>query len=216
MYQPDALAAYQRGNATFIISANEGDARDYDGFSEEARVKDLALDPDAFPDAEVLQENANLGRLKTTLANGDIDGDGDFDQIFAYGGRSFSIWNANGNQVYDSGSTFERSLAQYQQQGMDVWDDSRSDDKGPEPESVTVGTLGDSTYAFIGLERTSAIFVYQLDNPYKPVPAGFINTKQQGDIGPEGLVFIERDSNSGWLLVTNEISNTISLYEIKP
>lgn len=214
MYQPDAIASYQRGNATFIISANEGDARDYNGYSEEARVKDLTLDPEAFPDAENLQQDENLGRLKTTLSQGDIDGDGDFDQIYSYGGRSFSIWNANGKRVYDSGSDFERALASYEDAGMAVWEDGRSDDKGPEPESVTVGVLGDNSYAFIGLERTSGVFVYQLDNPYKPKPAFYINTKGEGDIAPEGLKFIARDANSGWLLVTNEVSNTISLYEI--
>lgn len=217
MYQPDAIAAYQRGNATFIISANEGDARDYDGFSEEARVKDLTLDPDAFPYAEELQQDENLGRLNTTTTLGDIDNDGDYDEIYSYGARSFSIWNANGKLVYDSGQAFERALANYAtEKGMDVWEDGRSDDKGPEPESVTVGQFGDDMLAFIGLERTSGIFVYSLNNPSKPKPVAFIDVEDLGDEGPEGLVYIERDANTGWLLVTNEISNTISLYEITP
>ena len=215
MYMPDAITSYDRGKATFIISANEGDARDYDGYSEETRVKDLILDPDVFPNAEELQKDENLGRLKTTLSQGDIDNDGDFDVIYSYGGRSFSIWNANGKRVYDSGSDFERSLAYYaNEKGMDVWEDGRSDDKGPEPESVTVGQMGDDTLVFIGLERTSAIFVYQLNNPRKPEPVAFIDVENIGDKGPEGLLYIERDANTGWLLVTNEISNTISLYEI--
>lgn len=139
MYQPDAITSYQRGEATFIITANEGDARDYDGYSEEVRVKDLELDPKAFPDATEIQLEGNLGRLKTTTANGDTDGDGDHDEIYSYGARSFSIWNANGKLVFDSGSQFEDFLAQYQNNGFDVWTDSRSDDKGPEPESITTG-----------------------------------------------------------------------------
>jgi DNA-binding beta-propeller fold protein YncE len=217
MYQPDAIATYQRGKATFIITANEGDARDYDGFSEEARVKDLTLDPEVFPSAAELQQDENLGRLKTTTTLGDIDNDGDYDEIYSYGARSFSIWNANGKRVYDSGQAFERALANYAtQQGMDVWEDGRSDDKGPEPESVTVGQFGDDTLAFIGLERTSGIFIYQLNNPRKPEPVAFIDVEDLGDEGPEGLVYIERDANTGWLLVTSEISNTISLYEITP
>lgn len=226
MYQPDAIASYQRGKATFIITANEGDARDYDGYSEEARVKDLILDPDIFPYAEELQEDENLGRLKTTTSQGDIDGDGDVDQIYSYGARSFSIWNANGKQVFDSGSAFERSQAQaleneanplffFNSDEPGVEEENRSDDKGPEPESVTVGELGNNTLAFIGTERTSNIFIYQLNNPRKPEPVGVMNLGQLGDIGPEGLVYIERDANTGWLLVTSEISNTTSLYEIK-
>lgn len=226
MYQPDAIASYQRGKATFIITANEGDARDYDGYSEEARVKDLILDPDIFPYAEELQEDENLGRLKTTTSQGDIDGDGDVDQIYSYGARSFSIWNANGKQVFDSGSAFERSQAQaleneanpllfFNSDEPGVEEENRSDDKGPEPESVTVGELGNNTLAFIGTERTSSIFIYQLNNPRKPEPVGVMNLGELGDIGPEGLVYIERDANTGWLLVTSEISNTTSLYEIK-
>lgn len=97
---------------------------------------------------------------------------------------------------------------------MDVWEDGRSDDKGPEPESVTVGQFGDDTLAFIGLERTSGVFVFQMNNPSKPAPVAFIDVGELGDEGPEGLLYIERDANTGWLFVTNEISNTISLYEI--
>ncbi|MEM8908612.1 MAG: esterase-like activity of phytase family protein, partial [Bacteroidota bacterium] len=79
IFHPDAIATVDIFGKTYILSANEGDARDYDGFSEEERVKDLNLDPDVFPNADALQEDEALGRLKTTIANGDIDGDGDFD-----------------------------------------------------------------------------------------------------------------------------------------
>jgi hypothetical protein len=44
IYQPDAIASYDYQGRTYIVTANEGDARDYDGFSEEFRVKDLMLD----------------------------------------------------------------------------------------------------------------------------------------------------------------------------
>ena len=105
MYQPDAIAAFNVDGTTYLISANEGDARDYDGYTEEARVGDdeYVLDPDTFPDADELKDDAMLGRLKTTLATGDTDGDGDFDRIFSYGARSFSIWDASGNLVFDRG-----------------------------------------------------------------------------------------------------------------
>jgi hypothetical protein len=214
MYQPDAIVSYQRGNADFILSANEGDARDYNGYSEEERVKDLTLDPKVFRNADDLQEESNLGRLKTTTANGDEDGDGEYEAIYSYGARSFSIWNNNGKQVYDSGSEFEKRLEQFENNGEDVWVDSRSDDKGPEPESITVGEIGGEHYAFIGLERVSGIFVYKISHPAKPVYEGYLNTKSYGDISPEGLTFIPVDSSSGWLLVSNEVSNTTSLYEI--
>ena len=99
-YLADAIKAFDLGGETYFITANEGDSRDYDGYSEEERVADLTLDPDAFPNAAELQDDANLGRLKTTSANGDTDGDGDFDVIYSYGARSFSIWDGNGSPCF--------------------------------------------------------------------------------------------------------------------
>ena len=42
------------------------------------------------------------------------------------------------------------------------------DDKGPEPENIVVGKIGNETFAFIGLERSSGIMMYQITNPLKP------------------------------------------------
>ncbi|MEM9941499.1 MAG: hypothetical protein AAF939_07905 [Planctomycetota bacterium] len=92
MYQPDSIATYRFLWWTFVLSANEGDARDYDGYSEEERVKDLDLDPLAYPDAATLQSDENLGRLKTTSATGDFDGDGFFDQIYSYYQSRFIVF----------------------------------------------------------------------------------------------------------------------------
>ncbi|MFT5788721.1 MAG: DNA-binding beta-propeller fold protein YncE, partial [Shewanella sp.] len=110
MYQPDTISSYQWQRANFIVTANEGDARDYDGFSEEVRVDDLILDP-GHPQLSAAQDKTQLGRLKVTTSMGDIDFDGDVDQIISYGARSFSIWDEHGNQVFDSGSEFSRITA---------------------------------------------------------------------------------------------------------
>ena len=113
LYMPDAIATYAVDGVQYIVSANEGDSRDYDGYSEEERVADLTLDPTAFRNAAELQEDANLGRLKTTTTLGDDDNDGDYDRIFSYGARSFSIWNSSGELVWDSGDQLERILAKH-------------------------------------------------------------------------------------------------------
>jgi len=63
MYMPDAIASFESLGKTFVVSANEGDSRDYDGFSEEVRVEDLVLDQEAYPEAEMLQALENLGRI---------------------------------------------------------------------------------------------------------------------------------------------------------
>ena len=216
MYQPDALASYTVDGQVYVISANEGDARDYDGFSEEFRVGDdeIVLDMTAYPDAERLKNEADLGRLKTTDATGDTDGDGDFDQIYSYGARSFSIWSSSGAQVYDSGDDFEQRLLNLQLAGGDVWTDSRSDDKGPEPESLTVASIAAKDIAFIGLERTSGVMVYDVSYPMEAEYLGFLDTKKAGDISPEGLIYVPRTENRGALIVTNEVSNTTSIYQI--
>ena len=43
MYQPDALKVYSHKGVDYILTANEGDSKDYKGFSEETRVKDIQL-----------------------------------------------------------------------------------------------------------------------------------------------------------------------------
>ena len=145
MYQPDAIVAYETKGSTYLVTANEGDAKDYDGFSEETRVGKLKLDKTMFPNANELQKKENLGRLKTTKTLGDTDGDGDHDIIYAYGGRSFSIWKDDGTLVFDSGNAFEniiskRSPEMFNANGPSKIDD-RSDDKGPEPEALAIGKI---------------------------------------------------------------------------
>ncbi|MCB1183120.1 choice-of-anchor I family protein [bacterium] len=232
MYMPDGIASYRTGGRDYVVSANEGDSRDYDGYSEEERVKDLDLDPTAFPDAATLQEDANLGRLLTTSANGDTDGDGDWDVLYSYGARSMSIWNAAGELVADTGDLFEQVTAamlpgQFNSNNDDNDSfDSRSDDKGPEPEGVAVARLWGRHYAFVGLERMGGVFVMDVTDPREPRFVQYVNDRQWdldaedptvGDLGPEGLRVVEAaDSPTGrpLLLVANEVSGSISVYEI--
>lgn len=232
MYMPDAVDTVVFRGRTYILSANEGDARDYDGFAEEERVKDLDLDPTAFPNADDLQEDELIGRLTVTTVNGDMDNDGDYDALFAFGARSFSVWSDSGRLVYDSGDDFEQitavALPDDFNSGNDENDsfDSRSDNKGPEPEGIVVGKIRGRSYAFIGLERVSGVMVYDVTNPRSPIFLQYINNRDfsgdaeagtAGDLGPEGLLFIGgADSPTGapLLVVTNEISGSTTVYEI--
>lgn len=226
MYQPDAIASYTANGQTYYITANEGDGRDYTGFGDETTVGNAAyiLDPTAFPNAATLKDNANLGRLTVSRVSGDTDGDGDIDQIQAYGARSFTIWDSSGNRVFDSGDQLEQITAVqvpsiFNSNGSFTSPnfDTRSDNKGPEPEGVVVGVVNGRTYAFIGAERTGDVFVYEVTNPTNPVFVEYINTPE--DISPEGLTFISAaDSPTGKsLLVTaNEVSNTVAVFEFTP
>ena len=237
MYQPDAIHAYEAGGVEYLVLANEGDARDYDSWSEEDRVKDLLLDSIAFPDAVTLQLDENLGRLKTTTTMGDTDGDGDYDEIYSYGARSFSIFTTNGELVYDSGDDFEQITAELLPLDFNSTNDSngsfdnRSDDKGPEPEGIDIGTMNGRTYAFIGLERVSGVMVYDITDPAAPEYERYLSNRDfsvpdgdlvadpgaAGDLGPEGLVFVSaEDSPNGipYLVTSNEISGTLTAYAL--
>lgn len=214
MYQPDAIAYAKINGQDLIFSANEGDARDYDGYSEEERVDDLNLDPSIYAPSENYQEEENLGRLKTTTANGDTDGDGLVDQIYSYGGRSFSVWSGNGELLYDSGNEIgARTLAETPERFND--DDGRSDDKGAEPESVTLLELpGKRFYLFVGLERNDQVLVYDVSNPMQPEFIQILD--HAGDEAPEGVLVIpskESPSGKDLLVISNEDSGTVSIYE---
>lgn len=245
MYMPDAIASYGVRGKTYYLTANEGDSRDYDGWSEEFRLKDLTLADGVF-DAGI-QDDANLGRLKVTstmgVSNGcnpsdiatDVKTDCVYDTIYAYGGRSFSIWSADGKQTYDSGSEFERITAQlipgnFNSNNDENAFDNRSDDKGPEPEGIAVGKIGKRTYAFIGLERVGGIMVYDISNPYKAKFTQYITNRDfsvsqseleqgnAGDLGPEGLSFIageQSPTGQPLLVVGNEVSGSTTLYAIE-
>jgi 2',3'-cyclic-nucleotide 2'-phosphodiesterase / 3'-nucleotidase / 5'-nucleotidase len=223
MYQPDAVAAFRSKGRTYIVSANEGDARD----GEEARIEDLDLSPVLFPDAVDLQEEKNLGRLTVTNKNGKIDGDGNFEELWAFGARSFSIWTAAGELVYDSGDDFEQIVAAvnptfFNSDNDKNTFDSRSDNKGPEPEGVAVGRIDGRTYAFIGLERVGGVMIYDITDPYDPQFVQYTNNRDftldppAPDSGPEVLVFIPRHQSPNrraLLLVANEVSGTVTIYQ---
>lgn len=233
MYQPDAIDFFEVGGTNYLITANEGDSRDYDALSEEVRVNSSSyvLDPTVFPDATILKRNQNLGRLTVTNKTGDTDGDGDFDEIHVLGGRSFSIWNAaTGALVYDSGDLIERIVAENPIYGA-LFNASnannnlknRSDNKGPEPEGVTVVKTGlNKHYAFVGLERIGGAMVFDVTNPAAPIFVDYVNnrltgTTAGGDLGTEGVLVIpETESPTGvsLLVLANEVSATISVYSM--
>jgi DNA-binding beta-propeller fold protein YncE len=233
MYQPDSIAAYEVGRKTYLVTANEGDARDYDGFAEESRIKSLSLDPVAFPDAVNLQKDAQIGRLNVTTTLGDIDDDGDYDALYTFGGRSFSIWSSSGELVWDSGSLVEQLVAEYEPGNFNADNtandfDNRSDNKGPEPEGLALGQFGKRTIAFVGLERQSAILVFDITTPRAPKFLNYVSTRnfaadpednlaEAGDLGPEGLKFVpaeESPNGEPMLIVGNEISGTTAFFRV--
>jgi hypothetical protein len=222
LFQPDTIANYQVGNETYIVTANEGDSRDYSGFSDEVRVGQLSLEGTPFINFKAKEK---LGRLKVSKTDTDLNNDGKVDQLLSFGTRSFSIWNSDGMRVYDSGSQFARITARdYPKLFNDG--DMRSDNKGSEPEALTIGKIDQATYAFIGLERTGGIMVYNISSPKKSFFVDYLNTispqlplkdSKAGDRAPESIAFVSAsDSPNGqpFIITANEVSGTLALYKI--
>jgi hypothetical protein len=210
MYEPDAIAVAEDRGIPYLFTVNEGDVREWTAFAENKRIKDLVLDSIAFPNYKFLKNDSALGRLNVTTTLGDPDMDGDYDALYSFGARSFSIWNGNNGQLlFDSKNDLEKRNIT-----ATFYDDARSDDKGVEPEGVALGYVGKKPIVFIGMERSDAVAIYDISNPYNP---GFLKILHTGD-APEGLLFIpakDSPTNKSLLVVSSEGDGTIKVYETK-
>lgn len=226
LFQPDSVAWFTSGGQPMLFMANEGDLRDLEGYSEMTRVADLKLDPEAFPGHEALQRADALGRLRVTKTMGDEDGDGDHEALYAVGARSVALFDVEATPIWDSGADLETAVLEAMPRwfnasdGEDAKPDERSDRSGPEPEGCTIGLYDGKVYGFVGLERPGGVVVYDLTVPAKPKRVAYVNPREScGDRSPEGLLFIPAEDAPGsrpLLVVCNEGSGTISVYEVKP
>ncbi len=233
---PDAIATYEVDGETYIVTANEGDSRGFD----EARISDLVedglLDPalaQQFRDAGLIDDDPDsdigIERLEVSSIDGDTDGDGDIDVPHTFSTRSFSIFDEAGNLVFDSGSDFEEFIASIAPERFNddegTTDENRSDAKGPEPEAVTVGQIGERFYAFIGLERDSGVIIYDVTDPENAflvnyIEPRFIDFTPEGEVprvAPEVIAFIEAGdslSGSNQIAVSYEETGTTFVYDL--
>lgn len=207
---PDTIAGFTAADGNFyLLTANEGDARDYTGCAEERRVADVRLDPALYPYAAELQDPVNMGRLRITAADGDTDGE--------------MVWNSQSHLEVINSLAYPDF---FNVSNADNIPDGRSDDKGPEPEAVTTGVIRGRTYAFIANERQSNIVIYDVTNPRAPLYVGQhgnrnytvpTNTAGAGDLGPEGVIFVPADQSPNrqpLLIVANEISGTVTIWQV--
>ncbi|GHC62629.1 choice-of-anchor I family protein [Ulvibacter litoralis] len=234
VYMPDAIAHYSVGGVSYLVTANEGDARDYNGYAEERNLgdADYVLDPAVFSEIDILSLGNNLGAINITAASGDADGDGLYEEIHVFGGRSFSIFEAvSGALVYDSGNDFEVITAAdaefggiFNASNSNNNPKNRSDNKGPEPEGVMVQQIGDQSYAFILLERVGGMMIYNVTDPANPVFLQYVNSRdaipggsEGGDLGPEGVAYVSVDESptgKAMVILSNEVSATLSIYTL--
>ena len=222
---PDGIAFLSKNGRDFILTANEGDAREWKNYKNTNSKK--------FDKKNADKKTEYLDPEKT---DGLVEG-----RIHLLGGRSFSIYDASDlTLVYNSGSDFEKITARIfpdffntsndEDKGIDELD-ARSNKKGPEAENIAVLNIKDKTYAIVGLERISGIMIYDITDPSNPVYKDYFNNRifiksvndkeeigleKRGNIGPEGLCAIEaKDSPTGKpiVLVANEFSGTVQVIE---
>lgn len=215
IYEPDGVAVIPDNNVPFVVTANEGDAREYAGFAEVVRANNsgVILDPLSFPQPgfwtfakDYWKEDSILGRLNIHTTIGKENGK--YKQLYSMGGRSFSIWHGQtGELIFDSKNELDRRCVE-----LGIYPDGRSDDKGSEPETVTIGRVGNNNLLFVALERANAIFIYDVTNPRRPVFLQYLPT----GIAPEGVLFVTRDqspSGRSMLIISNETSGTVNIFD---
>ena len=229
-YIPDAVANYSVSGTTYIVTANEGDEKEYTGLNERTTIGASTLDAANFPNSVMLKNNNNAGRMRITNLNGNTDADAAYEELYCLGSRSFSIFNtATKTLVYDSGDDFETYTATASPYNSLFNADhtssntskNRSRAKGPEPEGLTIAELSGHMFAFITLERTGGVMVYDITNPADVKFTDYKTSRNTsaygGDNGPEGITFIPSTNSptgKNYIAVANEISGTIALFEV--
>lgn len=223
LYMPDSIASYTVHGDTYLVTANEGDGREYCSdidsdcdnpvFVDEKKISKLDLD------ASIADDYADENDLKVMTDMG--KNAGVYEKLYTFGGRSFTIWDTNGDLVWDSGDAFAKLTSKFMPELFNQDDgdiDGRSGNKGVEAEALAVGKVGTRTYAFIGFERQNVIAVYDITLPTESKFVKYIITQENGDISPEGMKFVEASNSftgNALLLVAYEMSGSTSIYEIK-
>jgi hypothetical protein len=238
--QPDAIAGFKFGWGNYYLTANEGDAREYTCLNDDLRAASLKVDPRRFPDWKAMSATTALGRAKVNPNIGDRDGDGDIDTIHLRGANSTTMYH-NGAIVWDSADLLDQiqtsafgvaningshSLSA-DKSTMNYVGQDRSDDKGSEPEGVAVGMVGERRIAILGLERMTALVVFDITDPRAPVfqewlqmlPTKATPAKDVKHWSPEGIVFVPADkspSGKALIITSYELSGSLSIHEIEP
>ena len=247
---PDGIAAFTVEGTTYLVTANEGDAREWGDedqgtfyLSEDER--DFGEEGVTSPTGAITAENSGLEGKVVFFKTEDFDGL-DPEKDYVFGGRSFTVFQATEKgleEVFTSGDDFEALTAQYVPEYFNASNDNavlddRSGKKGPEAESVTVGTVDGKTYAFVALERTGGVMAYDVTDPAAITFVNYVNTRDfgttvegseeyedgeldkwvtGGDVAPEGLLFLDAASSPNgepMLLAACEVSGTVAVYQL--
>ena len=227
---PDTMVLFTKNGTALLATANEGDGRGDDG--DFATGSSLTANMTAAVAATAT--NTGIGRLNLLKDQG-RDADGKIADPTMLGTRSFSLWNATtGERVFDSGSAIEQFVASNDPTVFNTNDgvaskwDTRSDDKGPEPEALAFGRIDGKDYIFVGAERQNGIFQFDITDLNNVSIVGYFNAiTSSADSGgsfisPESILFLDAASNpsgKNLLVVGFEGTGTngsVGVFEVVP
>jgi 2',3'-cyclic-nucleotide 2'-phosphodiesterase (5'-nucleotidase family) len=236
LHMPDSIATWVKDGETYVITADEGDARVDDGdiqrFASAVSTYGLAS---GFTPSTNNNDYGRLNILKDQSLNGPVNTSSDIDKIVTMGTRGLSLWKkeADGSLGFISHLPLEAELFSRDPQrhnsndgGLKSAFDARSDDKGPEPEAVAVTTLSDGTViAVAGMERQNGVIVVDITNPLSPQVIRYINDSDAGLISPETVTIVDApDSPTGSVIaivgyegnIDDDVAGGFGAYEINP
>ncbi|HFG8782290.1 TPA: hypothetical protein ACGIZR_001824 [Corynebacterium striatum] len=171
-------------DGSYALLTNEGDARkwgvaeDEGGtgvYTDETELKDL------IKEGKVCE--GTLGDVALNeVANKKVAG-------------NLKVTNASGWNEEISAKLHAEGVLNHNADNESAEFDDRSDNKGPEPEALAIGKVGDKTYAFVGAERLGGIFVYDVTDPANAKFTTYVNNRdfstdefsQAGDLIPRVL-----------------------------
>ena len=160
LYMPDTLQAVNIGGVDYYITANEGDDREYGDYEDLEKAKDLENDQgesllSAQLQNDLLDTDSKKLRVLKDLGKNDA---GVYDELYMTGTRSFTIWNADGTRVFDSGSDFEEeiasSLPSYFNTRVDDTDDA-DDIQDLTDDNIPFEMIGETAFFFEGVDARS-------------------------------------------------------------
>ena len=209
MYLPDAIGTIDAGGNTYMVTANEGDAREWACLLGGTDATKLEAEDPRFADVadttvdSTFKGSSVAGRMKVTqFSPANVGGTivtsaTKVANAFSFGTRSFTVWKNNlidgvygADLVFDSGDEIERILANERPKLFNAdWNTStglvngfeaRSASKGPEPEGLAIGKAYGRTWMVLALERDSGLMLYDVTNPVKPRFRQYLNTSIPG------------------------------------
>lgn len=239
LFQPTGADVFDSDGERFLITANGGAPRVHATTTDAVQAADARKSPGAFRSPDVLFAPEALGRLKVSSSEDDLDGDGALDVLYGFGARSVAIWTDGARILWDSGDLFEQTAIErvpgFFNAGIEgIRPDSRSDDQGPEPMDVVVGTLAGRPTAFVSLYGDGGIAALDLSDPYDPVLTGYYNGRNRdaavdedgyyvnpaedaGPVGPSTILFLDENtspSGAPLLVVAYAASGTVVFYDV--